>query len=88
MMLILPTCAACSTPGCDKEHKLCFHYIVKLLIKVLLQGELVGEIHRIGIVEREEFLPAGSHITARVPVPLAMRLAPLATTPAHPRIAA
>ena len=57
-------------------------------IQKLLQGELVGEIHRIGIVEQEEFLPAGSHIVARVPIPLAMRLAPLAATPVHPRITA
>ena len=42
---------------------------------LLVQGELSGEIHRIGIVESEEFLPEGSRIKARVPVPLAMRLA-------------
>ncbi|KAL0032418.1 hypothetical protein WJX79_010304 [Trebouxia sp. C0005] len=45
------------------------------------QGELSGEIHKIGIVESEEFLPDGSHISARVPVPLAMRLAQFAVGP-------
>ncbi|KAL3156882.1 hypothetical protein ABBQ38_001149 [Trebouxia sp. C0009 RCD-2024] len=42
------------------------------------QGELSGEIHRVGIVESEEFVAEGSYIKARVPVPLAMRLAPFA----------
>lgn len=45
------------------------------------QGELSGEIHKVGIVESEEFLPDGSHISARVPVPLAMRLAHFAVGP-------
>ena len=39
------------------------------------QGELSGEIHKIGIVQSEEFVADGSCIKARVPVPLAMRLA-------------
>ena len=54
----------------------------------MCQGELVGEIHRIGIIESEEFLPAGSHVIARVPVPLAMRLAQFEVNSPQPRIAA
>lgn len=54
----------------------------------LLQGELVGEIHKIGIVESEDFLPTGSHVVARVPVSLAMRLAPFATSSPQQRITA
>ncbi|KAL3132671.1 hypothetical protein ABBQ32_009189 [Trebouxia sp. C0010 RCD-2024] len=42
------------------------------------QGELSGEIHKVGIVEAEQFVAEGSYIKARVPVPLAMRLAPFA----------
>lgn len=45
------------------------------------QGELSGEIHNVGIVISEEFLPDGSHISARVPVPLATRLAQFAVGP-------
>ena len=45
------------------------------------QGELFGSIHRIGIVESEEFLPEGTHLTARVPVSLAMQLAPFSFEP-------
>lgn len=52
------------------------------------QGELSGEIHKIGIVEFEEFLPDGSHIAARVPVPLAMRLAQFAVNSSQQHMAA
>lgn len=52
---------------------------------ICLQGELSGEIHKVGIVESEEFLPDGSRIAARVPVPLAMRLAHCAVGPKTPQ---
>ena len=51
-----------------------------------VQGELSGEIHKIGIVESEEFVAEGSYIKARVPVPLAMRLAPFARDPGQQQI--
>ena len=54
---------------------------LRLTACATVQGELSGEIHKIGIVESEEFLPDGSHISARVPVPLAMRLAQFAVGP-------
>lgn len=43
-----------------------------------IQGEMSGEIHKVGIVESEEFVAEGSYVKARVPVPLAMRLAQFA----------
>lgn len=52
------------------------------------QGELSGEIHKVGIVESEEFGAEGSHIKARVPVPLAMRLAHFAVDQEQQQISA
>lgn len=55
---------------------------------VYVQGELSGEIHKVGIVESEEFVAEGSCIKARVPVPLAMRLAPFAVDQEQQQISA
>ena len=53
-----------------------------------MQGELSGEIHKVGVVESEEFVAEGSCIKARVPAPLAMRLAPFAIKPQYQQISA
>lgn len=42
-----------------------------------LQGELVDEMHRTGVVESTEFTEQGTEVRGRVPAPLAMRLHPL-----------
>lgn len=55
---------------------------------VYVQGELSGEIHKVGIVESEEFVAEGSCLKARVPVPLAMRLAPFAVDQEQQQISA
>ncbi len=39
-----------------------------------LQGELVDEIHRTGVVESTEFTESGTEVRGRVPPSLAMRL--------------
>lgn len=44
----------------------------------LFQGELLGEIHRQGSVESEEFVEEGTLLEAFVPAPLASRLSSLA----------
>lgn len=53
-----------------------------------IQGELSGEIHKVGIVESEEFVAEGSYLKARVPVPLAMRLAQFAVDQEQQQISA
>lgn len=55
---------------------------------MFVQGELSGEIHKVGIVESEEFSAHGSFMKARVPVPLAMRLAQFAVDPQCQQISA
>lgn len=42
-----------------------------------LQGELVDEMHRTGVVESTKFTEQGTEVRGRVPAPLAMRLHPL-----------
>ncbi|KAK9810057.1 hypothetical protein WJX72_004066 [[Myrmecia] bisecta] len=44
------------------------------------QGDLVGDIHRFGVIETEDYTADGTHIVARVPVLLATKLGPLAVS--------
>ncbi len=43
----------------------------------VLQGELVDEIHRTGVVDSTEFTETGTEVRGRVPPALAQRLRPL-----------
>lgn len=40
----------------------------------LVQGEIVTEIHRCGVVEHQDFVEAGTRLIAFLPVALSMRL--------------
>lgn len=40
-------------------------------------GELLAEIHKTGVIQQEQYCNEGTLIQARVPLPLASRLAPL-----------
>ncbi|KAK9862028.1 hypothetical protein WJX84_001065 [Apatococcus fuscideae] len=44
-------------------------------------GSLSGEIHKVGVVDSEEFLDEGMQMSARVPMSLASRLQPMAVSP-------
>lgn len=48
-----------------------------LIHPLRLQGELVDEIHRTGVVSSAEFGAAGTEVRAHVPLALAQRLGPL-----------
>ena len=73
----------------SKSMQLKAVYVMKLDRRgVYVQGELSGEIHKVGIVESEEFSAEGSFMKARVPVPLAMRLAQFAVDPQRQPISA
>ena len=48
---------------------------------LLLQGELVDEVHRSGVVERTEYGSEGTEVAALVPPALASRLRPLRIDP-------
>lgn len=53
-----------------------------------LQGSVVEEIHRVGVVEEEEYVEAGVHITAFLPTAVAKRLHHLEVPRPQRRLAA
>lgn len=44
---------------------------------MVVQGEILDELHRQGTVQQEDFVPAGTLVAASVPNSLANRLQPL-----------
>ena len=50
------------------------------------RGDLLGLIHQRGVIIREDHDPAGTRVSAKVPVALMPRLEPYQEVPPHPRL--